>query len=544
MKPKTARLLKIFWWAVTCLLLAAGLYFLIGQPQVILSVVILLPLVTAIIILMTKVVRNNAEKVVLIGKVGSVATFLASLELVGLFDSHHHGMQFVLSLEWVSILNINYKVGIDGISLWLVVLTTFLGVLSVFFSQIQKRNTKYFLALVLLMETGILGVFSAMDSILFYVFWEVMLIPSYFLIGLWGEGEKVYATTKFVIYTLVGSLLMLVGLVWLTMVHYDMTQVVTFDIPTLLQTQIPGDIQFYMFCLFFLAFAVKVPIFPFHSWLPHAYVACPIPALILITGAMSKAGAYGLIRFCLPLFPNTISDFGVWIGTAAVGGIIYGAWIAIIQRDLKALVAYSSISHLGFIALGIFALNGQGIEGSILQMVNHGVIASALFIVVAIFEKRLRSRNLDVFCGMKKQMPVFYAMFMLIALAALGLPGLSGFVGEFVILMGVWGSSQLAGMSGLLVLGAGLGIVFASVYMLYMFQGAMQEPMEQKYSGIKDVDRGEIGLLIPACILVVVIGLYPKGIIDRVSPAVDHVLHMEKTVKAPGGDEHGHGGGH
>jgi NADH-quinone oxidoreductase subunit M len=225
-----------------------------------------------------------------------------------------------------------------------------------------------------------------------------------------------------VIYTLVGSLLMLVGIIWVTVVHYELTQTLTFDIPTLLQTQMPADIQFYMFVCFFMAFAIKIPIFPFHSWLPHAYVSCPIPALILITGAMSKAGAYGLIRFCLPLFPETIADWGLWIGTAAAGGIVYGAWIAVAQKDLKALVAYSSISHLGFIALGIFAFNGQGVEGSVLQMVNHGIIASALFIIVGILEKRLGTRQLDKFRGLKKPMPVLYAMFMLITLAALRVP--------------------------------------------------------------------------------------------------------------------------
>ncbi len=514
---------------------------LTAASQYLVTVVVFLPLLTAFAVMATKVVKNNNEKIIRIANVLSITTFLLSLGLPVLFDSHHHGMQFVHSVEWVPMLHIFYKVGIDGISLWLVVLTTFLGVLAVYFSKIQKRNMKYFLVMVLLMETGILGVFTSLDSILFYVFWELMLIPSYFLIGIWGEGNKVYATTKFVLYTLVGSLLMLVGLIWVTVVHYDMTQVLTFDIPTLLQTQIPSDIQTYMFLFFFLAFAIKLPIFPFHSWLPHAYMACPIPALILITGAMSKAGAYGLIRFCLPLFPETIANWGVWIATAAAGGIVYGAWIAVTQRDLKALVAYSSISHLGFIALGIFAFNGQGVEGSVLQMVNHGIIASALFIIVGILEKRLRSRHLDDFCGLKKQMPVLYAMFMLITLAALGLPGLNGFVGEFLILMGVWNSPLLDGMAGLFVLGAGLAIVFAAVYMLFMFQGAMQDPMDKKYESIKDLDRQEIGLLIPACILIVVIGLYPKGFIDRVSPAVDHVLHMEKTVKA---FDSGHGGGH
>ncbi len=507
----------------------------------ILTGIVFLPLVAALVIMMMKGTGNNNGKVISIATAASILTFAGSLGLLVMFDSHHHGMQFVQSVEWVSMLHIHYTVGVDGISLWMVVLTALLGVLAVYFSRTQKKNLQYYLALVLLMEGGILGVFVAMDSILFYVFWELMLVPAYFLIGLWGEGNKVYATTKFVIYTLVGSLLMLVGLVWVTVVHYELTQTLTFDIPTLLQTQMPADIQFYMFICFFMAFAIKVPIFPFHSWLPHAYMACPIPVLILITGAMSKAGAYGLIRFCLPLFPETIADWGQWIGAAAAGGIVYGAWIAVAQRDLKALVAYSSISHLGFIALGIFAFNGQGVEGSVLQMVNHGIIASALFIIVGILEQRLGTRQLDQFRGLKKPMPVLYAMFMLIALAALGLPGLNGFVGEFLILMGVWGSHLFAGMAGLYVLAAGLAIVFASIYMLFMFQGAMQEPVEEAHSGVKDLDRKEIGLLIPACILIVVIGLYPKGIVDRVSPAVDHALHMHKKFKSLDAGS-GHGG--
>ncbi|MCZ6513494.1 MAG: NADH-quinone oxidoreductase subunit M [Nitrospinae bacterium] len=506
-----------------------------------LTAVVFLPIVGAIVIVLTKVVRNNNEKVIAIAIGASFLTFLGALGLVVLFDSHHHGMQLVTSLEWVPILHIYYKVGVDGISLCLVVLTAFLGALAIYFSQDYRKHLKYFLSLILLLESGTMGVFVAMDSILFYVFWELMLIPAYFLIGIWGEGNKVYATTKFVIYTLVGSLLMLVGLIWVTMIHFDVTHTLTFDIPTLLQTQIPVDIQLYLFAFFFLAFAVKLPIFPFHSWLPHAYISCPIPVLILITGAMSKAGAYGLIRFCLPLFPETIAKWGMWIATAAVGGIVYGAWIAVTQRDLKALVAYASISHLGFIALGIFALNGQGIEGSVLQMINHGIIASALFIIIGILEKRLRTRNLDQIRGMKTQMPMLYGIFMLIALAALGLPGLNGFVGEFLILMGVWESHLLNGMAGLFVLGAGLAIVFASVYMLFMFQGTMQEPLEKKYDDVKDLNPKELGLLIPACILVVAIGLYPKPVIDRISPAVDHVLHMEKKFIPSGADA---GGGH
>jgi NADH-quinone oxidoreductase subunit M len=392
----------------------------------------------------------------------------------------------------------------------------------------------------LALEAGTLGVFVALDTILFYVFWELMLVPTYFLIGIWGEGRRVYATTKFVLYTLVGSLLMLVAIISLSVFHYNATHELTFSIQTLVHTEIDPATQTWMFLFFFLAFAIKVPIFPLHSWLPHAYVACPIPTLILLTGAMSKAGAYGIIRFCLPLFPDAVESMGPVIATAAAAGIVYGAWIAIVQKDLKALVAYSSISHLGFIVLGIFALNGQGIEGSVLQMVNHGIIASALFLIVGILERKMGTRNLDALKGLGNAMPVLYGMFMLIILAALGLPGLNGFVGEFLILMGVWTSHALSDLSTILVLMGGLAIVFAAVYMLYMFQGAMQETNDELPEDLKDISRKEFGLLLPACLLIVLIGLYPKPFIDRVSPSVDSLLNIEKTVHPDAGKDAGH----
>jgi len=460
-------------------------------------------------------------------------SFVLSLVVLMGFDLEHAGMQFVETALWVPLLNIRYEVGVDGISLWLVVLTTFLSVLAVKSAQDEERNPRYFLALMLLLESGTLGVFVALDTILFYVFWELMLIPTYFLIGLWGEGRRVYATTKFVIYTLVGSLLMLVAIVWLTMIHYHATHELTFDLQTLLHTHVPEEIQWYLFGFFFLAFAIKVPVFPFHSWLPHTYVATPIPVLILLTGAMSKTGTYGFLRFCLPLFPEATREFAVWIGMMAAGGMVYGAWIAVAQRDLKSLVAYSSISHLGFIVLGIFAVNGNALNGSVLQMVNHGIIASALFLIVGMLEKRMGTRNLDNFCGLKARMPMLYAMFMLLTLAALGLPGLNGFVGEFLILMGVWTSHPLDEMSVIYVFLGGLAIVLASVYMLYMFQGAMQESTIKLPANLKDIDRREQSLLLPACILVVFIGLFPGLFIERVEPAVQHVLHVEKTVNLP-----------
>ena len=501
-----------------------------------LSLIIFIPLLTAIALIF--VGRDYTGLIKMAGVGAATSTLLVSLWLLFAFDVNNPGMQFVQTLHWVPALHINYLVGIDGISLWMVVLTAFLGVVSILMSLNQKKDLRNFIALMLALEAGTLGVFLALDTILFYVFWELMLVPTYFIIGLWGEGRRVYATMKFVIYTLVGSLLMLVAILTLTMVHYGATHEVTFDLRILTHTHIDPFMQIWMFLFFFVAFAIKIPVFPLHSWLPHAYMACPIPALILLTGAMSKTGAYGFLRFCLPLFPEAIESMALVIGFMAASGMVYGAWIALAQKDIKALVAYSSISHLGFIVLGIFAQNGEGIEGSVLQMFNHGIIASGLFLIVGFIELRMGTRNLGELRGLSKSMPVLYGVFMLVMLAALGLPGLNGFVGEFLILMGVWTSHLLAGLASILVLMGGLSIVFASVYMLYMFQGAMQEkPTVENNS---DISSSEFKLLLPACILILLIGLYPKPIIDRVSPSVESLLHLEKTVNLETGKDNDH----
>ena len=500
-----------------------------------LTLIVFIPLIAALVLLFVNKDDAGTIRTISVGAAG--LTFLISLALLLRFDSSLQGMQFTETLAWVPLFYINYQVGVDGISLWLVVLTAFISLIAVFFSLDRQVGFRNFMALLLALEAGTLGVFVALDLILFYVFWELMLVPTYFLIGIWGEGRRVYATTKFVLYTLVGSLLMLLGIIWLGLIHFEATQQFSFDIQVLSHMKIDPADQVWLFLFFLSAFAIKIPIFPFHSWLPHAYISSPIPVLLLLTGVMSKAGAYGIIRFCLPLFPDAVDSFGLVIAFGAAVGIVYGAWIAIAQTDLKALVAYSSISHLGFIALGIFALNGEGIEGSVLQMVNHGIIASALFIIVGILEKKMGTRNLNDFRGLGKAMPLLYGMFMLITLAALGLPGLNGFVGEFLILMGVWTSLVLADLSVIYVLMAGLAIVFASIYMLYMFQGAMQEKNDKIPEGLTDINSSEFGLLLPACILVVFIGLYPKPFIDRVSPSVESILTLEKNINLHAGED-------
>ena len=504
-----------------------------------LTLIIFIPLLAALVLLLVSKDDTRTIRNISVGAAG--LTFLLSLVLLLRFDSAQLGMQFTETHAWVPMLHINYQLGVDGISLWLVVLTAFISLIAVCFSLDRDVGFRNFMALLLALEAGTLGVFVALDLILFYVFWELMLVPTYFLIGIWGEGRRIYATTKFVLYTLVGSLFMLLGIIWLSLIHFEATHELSFDIQTLVQMKIDPSTQVWLFLFFLSAFAIKIPIFPLHSWLPHAYIASPIPVLIILTGAMSKAGAYGIIRFCLPLFPDAVEKFGLVIAFGAAVGIIYGAWIAIAQRDLKALVAYSSISHLGFIVLGIFAFNSEGIEGSLLQMVNHGIIASALFIIVGILEKKMGTRNLDDFRGLGKSMPLLYGVFMLITLAALGLPGLSGFVGEFLILLGVWTSLLLADLSVIYVLMSGVAIIFAAIYMLYMFQGAMQEKNEKIPEDLSDINSKEFGLLLPACILVVFIGLYPKIFIDRVAPSVGSVLMVEKTINldaGKGNDQH------
>ena len=502
-----------------------------------LTLIVFIPLIAALALLFVN--KDDAGAIRNISVGGAGLTFLISLALLSRFDSSVQSMQFTETLAWVPMFHINYQVGVDGISLWLVVLTAFISLIAVCFSLDRQVGFRNFMALLLALEAGTLGVFVALDMILFYVFWELMLVPAYFLIGIWGEGNRVYATTKFVLYTLVGSLLMLLGIIWLSLIHFEATHQFSFDIQVLSHMKIDPADQVWLFLFFLSAFAIKIPIFPLHSWLPHAYISSPIPVLLILTGAMSKAGAYGIIRFCLPLFPDAVDKFGLVIAFGAAAGIVYGAWIAVAQRDLKALVAYSSISHLGFIALGIFALNGEGIEGSVLQMVNHGIIASALFVIVGILEKRMNTRSLNDFRGLGKAMPLLYGMFMLITLAALGLPGLNGFVGEFLILMGVWTSLLLADLSAIYVLMAGLAIVFASIYMLHMFQGAMQEKNDKIPEGLTDINSREFGLLLPACILVVLIGLYPKPFIDRVTPSVESILTMEKTLNLHAGEGKG-----
>ena len=438
------------------------------------------------------------------GVVVAVAALAVAAGVAFSFEPGFRGYQYSESVPWIPQLRVFYRLGVDGISLWLVVLNAFLTVIALLATPVSTRNVNRFVALMLAMSAGLAGVFMATDLVLFYVFWEAMLIPAYFLLWLFGEGDKPgRAALKFVLYTLVGSLLMLVGVIG----EYVATGKQTFDLATLATLAPSPSIQFALFFVFALAFAIKTPLFPFHSWLPDAYMAAPTPMLITFAGVMGKAGAYGFLRIAVPLFPEPV---GLWdwrwvIPVLAVAAIIWGALMAIAQRDMKMLVAYSSVSHMGFIVLGIFSYNVQGQQGAILQMVNHGIIIAALFLIVAWISDRAGTRDRSAMAGLAARMPVMSGVFIVVTLAALGLPGLNSFVGEFMTLLGAWQRAP-----ALAVFGA-IGLVLAPVYMLRLFQGVMQGvpagPVPKA-----DIYTGQLLLLAPLVLLMFVIGLDPNAL--------------------------------
>jgi NADH-quinone oxidoreductase subunit M len=437
-----------------------------------------------------------------LGVVVAVAALGVAAGVAFSFAPGYRGYQFTETVPWIPQLRIFYRLGIDGISLWLVVLNAFLTVIAILATPVASRHVNRFVALMLAMSAGLAGVFMATDLVLFYVFWEAMLIPAYFLLWIFGEGERPgRAAIKFVLYTLAGSLLMLVGVIG----EYVFTGRQTFDLATLATLAPSPSIQFGLFFVFALAFAIKTPLFPFHGWLPDAYLAAPTPMLVTFAGVMGKAGAYGFLRIAVPLFPDPVWwwDWRWVIPVLAVAAIIWGALMAIAQRDMKLLVAYSSVSHMGFIVLGIFSYNVQGQQGAVLQMVNHGIIISALFLIVAWISDRAGTRDRSAMAGLALRMPVMAGVFFIVTLAALGLPGLNSFVGEFMTLLGAWQREPiLAGFGA-------IGLVLAPVYMLRLFQGVMQGapagPVPRS-----DIYAGQLTLLAPLIVLMFAIGLDPN----------------------------------
>jgi NADH-quinone oxidoreductase subunit M len=486
-----------------------------------LSIITFLPLAGALVLLVLPGAR--LQKWWALGV--SLATFVISCLLFVWWKAGEAGMQFVEQLPWVPQFDIQYFLGVDGLSLFLVLLTTLITVLVLLFSwEGVEKNLKGYLALMLALEAGMVGVFVALDLVLFYIFWELTLIPMYFLIGGWGDPHgtytflgrvmawRVYAAVKFFLYTFVGSALMLVAI----LVLY--AQGGTFDVLKLQALNLAPNLQTWLFLAFALAFAIKVPIFPFHTWLPDAHVAAPTGGSVILAAVLLKMGTYGFVRFCLPLFPEATRTFVPWIAGLAIVGILYGALVALVQKDVKALVAYSSVAHLGFVMLGIMALNAQGIAGATLQMVNHGLSTGALFLMVGMLYNRRHTRQLSDFGGLWKQIPVYGFLFLIVALSSAGLPGLNGFVGEFNILLGAFQANRLFAVLGT------LGVILAAWYLLWairqMLHGPLTRPENQQ---LRDLTVREVITLTPLIILFFVIGLFPNLFFDKINPSAQAV---------------------
>jgi NADH-quinone oxidoreductase subunit M len=490
-----------------------------------LNIVIFFPLVGVLVLLFLPSGKKNLLRWTALAT--TLVTFGLSIWMLTLFDKSNPDLQLGLTLPWIQVAgwNISYALGVDGLSILLVLLTTFLTPISILstWSAVEER-VKDFMLFFLLLEVGMLGVFLAQDLFLFYIFWEFTLVPMYFLIGIWGGPRRIYAAIKFFLYTMAGSILMLLAILWLG-VHQA-----TFSVPELMaKGGIPANLQLWLFLAFGAAFAIKVPMWPLHSWLPDAHVEAPTAGSVILAGVLLKMGTYGFLRFNIPLFPQAALKAAPWMALLAVIGIIYGAAVSYAQKDIKKLVAYSSVSHLGFVMLGLFALNAQGVEGGILQMINHGLSTGALFLLVGMVYEQTHTREFSVYGGLWKIMPVYGSITLIVALSSMGLPGLNGFVGEFTILLGAFGSKAIGSpwFAGI----AAAGVIMAAVYILYMFQkmflgpeGSIVEEVKKHGHALRDLSWREIVTAVPLLVFIFWIGLYPKPFFELMAPAVEKLL--------------------
>ncbi len=499
----------------------------------ILSLVTYLPALAALALLFFPRGGDRAAKAAAL--LGSGITFLLSLHLVRHFDASSAGMQFETSDVWIrtASFSIDHHLGIDGISLFLVLLTTFLTPLAIACSwRSVTRRVRPFMICLLTLETGMIGVFCALDLVLFYVFWEVMLIPMYFLIGIWGGERRVYAAVKFILYTMAGSLLMLVGILYL----FHANGAATFDLMRILERMDSGELrlglraEFWLFLAFLIAFVIKVPMFPFHTWLPDAHVEAPTAGSVILAGVLLKMGTYGLLRFCLPLFPTASASMAPLLSVLAIVGILYGALVAMVQPDVKKLVAYSSVSHMGLVVLGIFTFTLQGLQGATVQMLNHGLSTGALFLLVGMIYDRRHTRMISDFGGLAHSSPVLASAFLVVTLSSIGLPGLNGFVGEVLVLAGAFARNTTAAAF------AALGMILGAVYMLWMYQrvflGKADNP---ENAAMKDIGARERWILVPIVAMMVWIGVYSEPFLRRMEPSLRLVQRRVQTARSPEG---------
>jgi NADH-quinone oxidoreductase subunit M len=451
----------------------------------------------------------------------SLATFGVTLALWIGFDSSSAEFQFVERAPWIPAFGIDYYIGIDGISLMLVVLTGFLTPIALLSSwESIDRKVKEFSIFMLALEAAMIGVFVSLDLFLFYVFWDAMLVPMYFLIGIWGYDQRIYAAVKFMLYTMAGSVLMLIAILGLAYMHSEATGSYSFDLMKLYALEIAPETQRWLFLAFTVAFAIKVPLFPFHTWLPDAHVQAPTAGSIILAGVLLKMGTYGLVRFSFPLFPHAAAEFAPWLALLAVIGIVYGALVAMVQPDMKKLVAYSSVSHLGFVVLGISAMNVQGVQGAVYQMLAHGVSTGGLFLVVGMLSDRRHTRLISEFGGLKQAMPRLTAAFLVITLASIGMPALNGFVGEFLTMVGafLWDPR--------FVVPAGLGVILSAVYMLWMFQRVyLGEVTHEENATLRDLSPREAASVIPLCAMAILMGVLPAIFLSPMAPAVQRLVN-------------------
>ncbi len=481
----------------------------LGYP--ILSITIFLPLAGALLISLLR----NAYAIRWTALLTTFATLVVSLPLYIHFDKTTYKMQFVESYPWIPAWNLNYAVGVDGISILFVLLSTIIGVLCVLVSwKAVQEKIKLFYSAILLMEMAMTGVFAAMDLVLFYILWEAMLIPMFLLIGIWGGSNRVYAAIKFVLFTLAGSVLMLVGIIALYYAGGG-----TFDILALAKTHYPVNLQIWLFLAFFMAFAVNVPMFPLHTWLPDAHTEAPTAGSVILAGILLKMGAYGFLRFSMPMFPDAVKIFFMPMLVLSVIAIVYGAFVTLMQTDIKRLIAYSSISHMGFVTLGLFSLNQTGMEGGIFQMISHGIVTGALFMCIGVIYERTHTRRIEDYGGLARAMPIFTVFFTIFALAGSGFPGMSSFIGEFLILSGAFKVRMTLGAVSI------AGVILGVAYMVWLYYRIFLFDVNPKVKEhLHDMGMREVLMLVPLVFLVFYLGLQPSVLISYTQASVQHLL--------------------